>query len=151
MCPCGSPGLGRDKCHPDPLCKESCLSRHQHLGCDNWVGPPARTTPSRTASQAVPLALHSLRILGTVCWRWLGCRQKSRPPTARQDQKDSQGPHVLHSKLKPCSGGKEYRQGASGGIAKPCQERGVGEAVEELWKFPQGQEHRLQQQGASRR
>lgn len=65
-------GLGKDKCHPDPLCKESCLSRHQHLGCDNWVGPPARTTPSRTASQAVPLALHSLRILGTVCWRWLG-------------------------------------------------------------------------------
>lgn len=60
---------GQGQCHPDPLCKESCLSRHQHLGCDNWVRPPARTTPSRTASQAVPLVLHSLRILGTVCWR----------------------------------------------------------------------------------
>lgn len=65
-CLCASPGLGRDKCHPGPLCKESCLSRYQHLGCDNWAGPPARATPSRAAPQADSLALQSLRILGTV-------------------------------------------------------------------------------------
>lgn len=139
LCTCVSPGLGRDKCHPGPLCKESCFFRHQHLGCDNRAGPPARAT----VEQTVHLVLHCIQIAARHCWRWLGYGQKPHPSTEGLDQTGGQRPFVSHSKFRlRC----EEKEGRTGNDCKrePCPGKGCWRRPRGAGRVLQGQGHRLQ-------